>query len=171
MVNDFNGDGRSDIAANYSSYLYIGEFAAPETIRNRYYESAGVGSSMVAGDFNHDGAPDLASVEGGGVTIYLNTGAVSTSLASSANPSKVGQAVTFQSAISPTLRGVIGTPTGTVTFKDGGTILGTGKIQVGGIASFSTSTLAKGSHSITATYSGDGNFIPKSSPVLTQVVQ
>ncbi len=40
-----------------------------------------------------------------------------------------------------------------------------------GSASFSTSTLAKGSHNITATYSGDSNFIPTTSATLTQVVQ
>ncbi len=52
-------------------------------------------------------------------------------------------------------------PTGTVTFTDGSTTLGTGTVsQVGGnsIATFSTNSLAAGSYSITATYSGDANF-------------
>jgi hypothetical protein len=40
----------------------------------------------------------------------------------------------------------------------------------GGTASFTTSTLTAGSHSITAVYSGDGNFSPSTSNVVTQSV-
>jgi len=74
--------------------------------------------------------------------------ATSTSLASSANPSGVGQSVTFTATVTP------GTPTGTVNFLDGTTVIGTGTLM-GGIASFATSSLAAGSHSITAHYLGD----------------
>ena len=52
-------------------------------------------------------------------------------------------------------------PTGTVIFKDGSTTLGTGTLStLNGVttATFSTGSLAVGSHSITATYSGDLNF-------------
>ena len=47
--------------------------------------------------------------------------------------------------------------TGTVTFRDGGTVLGTARL-VNGTATFTTSDLPAGSHYITATYDGDGNF-------------
>src|SRR5256886_593828 len=64
---------------------------------------------------------------------------------------------------------VTGTPTGTVTFKDGASALGTGTLS-GGAATFITSGLTAGTHSITAVYSGDANFAGGTSPVLMQTV-
>ncbi len=53
--------------------------------------------------------------------------------------------------------------TGSVTFfNNGSTALGTGPVS-GGTASFSSSTLTAGSYSITAAYSGDGNYNPATS--------
>jgi hypothetical protein len=61
-------------------------------------------------------------------------------------------------------------PTGTVTFYDANTSIGTGSLS-GGIAHLDTSTLAVGTHSITASYSGDNNnTASKSSDVLNQTV-
>src|SRR5205807_396821 len=62
-----------------------------------------------------------------------------------------------------------GTPTGTVTFKDGTTKLGTVALS-GGVAKFSTTTLSVATHSITAVYSGDPTFLTSTSAVLSQVV-
>jgi hypothetical protein len=64
-----------------------------------------------------------------------------------------------------------GTPTGTVTFKDGTTTLGTGTLNGSGQATYSTSSLTIGSHNITAQYSGDGTFSGSTSSILTQVVR
>ena len=60
-------------------------------------------------------------------------------------------------------------PTGTVSFLDGTTVLGTSGLTAG-VAALTTSTLAAGSHSITAVYSGDANFVTQTSPVLTEAV-
>jgi hypothetical protein len=62
------------------------------------------------------------------------------------------------------------TPTGTVTFKDGASTLGTGTLNGSGDATFSTSILSVGSHSITAVYGGDSNFNGSTSSSLTQTV-
>ena len=62
-----------------------------------------------------------------------------------------------------------GTPTGTVTFKDGSVTLGTGTLA-GGTATFTTSKLAKGIHSITAGYGGSTSYLASTSPVLKQTV-
>jgi hypothetical protein len=78
-------------------------------------------------------------------------------LQSSANPSVQGNPVTFTAVASMEY----GTPTGTVTFYDGTTELGTGTLAVVGgqdEATFTTSTLAAGSHTITAIYGGDSTF-------------
>ena len=56
-----------------------------------------------------------------------------------------------------------------MTFKDGATTLGTGTLS-GGVATFATSALAIGSHTITAVYGGDTNFTTSTSSSLTQTV-
>ena len=95
----------------------------------------------------------------------LNQLVPATTLTSSTNPSASGQSVTFTATVAPNS----GTPTGTVAFLDGTTQLGTGALS-SGTATFSTTSLSVGSHSITAVYSGDGNFASSTSAVLTQTV-
>jgi hypothetical protein len=56
-----------------------------------------------------------------------------------------------------------------VQFKDGSTVLGTVTLASGS-AAFSTSTLAVGSHSITAVYSGDANDNGSTSTALNETV-
>src|SRR5207248_10512207 len=51
-----------------------------------------------------------------------------------------------------------GSPSGIVTFFDGTTAIGSGTISGGSAAFAETTQLAAGSHSITASYAGDGNF-------------
>jgi hypothetical protein len=98
----------------------------------------------------------------------VNQASTTTALASSANPSTSGQSVTFTATISVTSPGS-GTPTGTVTFYDGSTSIGTGTVSAG-VATFSTSSLSVGTHSIKAIYGGDTNFKTSTSAVLRQVV-
>src|SRR5205085_233191 len=66
-----------------------------------------------------------------------------------------------------------GTPTGTVTFTEGNTNLGTANLQVFNNqdqATLSLTSLALGSHDIIATYGGDSNFNTSTSSTLTQTV-
>ena len=110
------------------------------------------------------------------LTQAVNKDASTTSVASSTNPSLFGQPVTFTATVVAVAPG-IGTPTGTVTFKDGTTTLGNGALDGTGKA---TLTVPSGSihllsvsaapHSITAVYGGNANFAASTSPVLTQVV-
>jgi subtilase family serine protease len=83
----------------------------------------------------------------------------STTLAITATPtssqSDVGSSVTFTAVVSPGSGNAV--PTGTVTFNNGSTALGTGTLS-GGTATFSTSTLAANQYSVTAVYGGDSNF-------------
>jgi Big-like domain-containing protein len=94
--------------------------------------------------------------------------ATTTALTSSPNPSRPGQAVTFTATVKPNVGS--GIPTGTVTFKDNGTTIGTGTLTGTGTATFTTTTLALGTHPITAVYGGDGNFTGSTSAVLNQSV-
>jgi hypothetical protein len=88
-----------------------------------------------------------------------------TILTSSLDPSMSGQSVTFSATVSS----VGGVPTGTVTFMDGNTVLGTGSL-VNGVATFNISTLSIGNHPITASYGGDSSFLPSTSRPLNQLV-
>ena len=85
----------------------------------------------------------------------------------------MGQAVTFTANVQATVPGseyLAGKVSGAVTFEDGGTTLGSAPL-VSGQASFVTSGLSKGTHNITAVYSGDSNYNAATSPPLTQTVQ
>src|SRR5262249_20401217 len=96
--------------------------------------------------------------------VVLST--TTTSVSSSLNPSSLNQSVTFTG----TVTSGNGTPAGTVTFKDGTNTLGAGTLA-SGQTSFSTSSLALGSHAITAIYGGDANFQGSTSTALTQAVR
>src|SRR5262245_38401260 len=89
----------------------------------------------------------------------------STTLTSSPNPSRLGQTVTFTAVVT----GSGGTPTGTVTFAGALPSPVTASLNAG-IATFSTSTLHAGSYIVTATYGGDGTFLPSSASITHVVV-
>jgi len=88
----------------------------------------------------------------------------STTLTTSGSPSNVGQAVIFTAAVTGS------SPTGTVTFSDGNTALGSASL-INGVATFTTTTLSKGAHQMTARYGGDANNLPSTSPKLKQQVR
>ncbi|MEO6391213.1 MAG: Ig-like domain repeat protein, partial [Pyrinomonadaceae bacterium] len=89
----------------------------------------------------------------------VNKANTAVGLTSGANPSVFGQQVTFTATISVTAPGA-GTPTGTFSFLDGGNPIAgcTGVAIAAGQAQCQTAALAAGNHTITAAYSGDGNF-------------
>jgi hypothetical protein len=102
---------------------------------------------------------------GKGVIALSGTGtakAPTLSVASSNASSTYGSAVTFTATISSG-------PTGTVTFYDGSTSLGTGTIS-GTTATLTTSALKVGSHAITANWAGNSSYSAVTSSALTQVV-
>ncbi|MGD9924929.1 MAG: Ig-like domain-containing protein, partial [Pseudorhodoplanes sp.] len=117
------------------------------------------GNYVDAGGINKTVQPSDSNV----VIVTVTAPPASVALSSSQNPSQVGQAVTFTA----TVTGL--SPTGSVTFRDGATVLGTVALS-GGQANLSTSALAAGSHSITAEYGGDANNAGSTSAPLNQQV-
>ncbi len=89
-------------------------------------------------------------------------------LSSSENPAPFGAKVTFTARINPSTPGGP-TPTGTVSFQEGATVLGTATLRRGS-ATYSSSSLSLGAHSITVLYGGDGSDAPGESAPLTQIV-
>ena len=92
-----------------------------------------------------------------------NGNATSTTINASPNASVGGQAVTFTAAIASSSGG---TPTGTVNFLDNGTQIGAAALA-DGQATFITSSLAVGSHTISAQYAGNSTFASSTSTSLT----
>jgi Bacterial Ig-like domain (group 3) len=101
------------------------------------------------------------------ITQTVNKNPSATALASSVNPSAFKQTVTFTATVTS---GAPGTATGTVSFLDGSKNLGTVSLNGSGQASVAVPNLSKGSHSVTAQYSGDAARLGSASPVLTQQV-
>jgi hypothetical protein len=108
----------------------------------------------------------------GSFTFVVQTIPTVTALTATPNPVVFGQPVTLTATVShPTGPG---TPTGSITFKDGATVLSVQTVapSSGGSAqaSFTTATLAAGTHSVTATYSGDPDFGQSLSNTVSLVV-
>ncbi len=79
-VADFNGDGKDDIAAVTSATgangveVLFGNGDGTFQPAIFYATTGSPGTSMAAGDFNADGAPDLAVVTGVGIEVLMNSG-------------------------------------------------------------------------------------------------
>jgi hypothetical protein len=101
------------------------------------------------------------------LTQTVNKAATATSLTSAPNPSTFGQTVSFTATVASTTSG---TPTGTVTFKDGSKVIGSATLNGSGVGVFMTSSLARGTHSITSVYKGDTNYNSSTSAPVQQVV-
>jgi hypothetical protein len=156
----------SGSATGTVSFSYNGNTWADPTLSGNSASASGfngqpTGSySIVAtysGDNNNNGAF-------GSTTLSIVQPITPTlSVTTSGTPSTHGSPVTFTASISSG-------PTGMVTFYDGGTSLGTGIVN-SGTATFPTTILTAGTHSITAYWAGSANYSAVASNAVTQVVQ
>ena len=139
-----------------------------------YYDSAGTtldsappsaaGTYTVVAAFPGD--TDYAAVRSAAIPFTIAPGNATIALASSGSSAVYRQPVAFVATVAA------GTPSGTVTFSDGGTSLATVALDGSGTATFTTSDLVLGSHAITATYSGDADFLAvQSAPAAESVAQ
>ncbi|MGI4733617.1 MAG: M36 family metallopeptidase [Janthinobacterium lividum] len=107
----------------------------------------------------------VASTSGLTLANFTVIAPTTTVLASSLNPSTVGQQVTLTASVS----GSGALPTGSVEFRDGTSLLGTVALGATGQASLQTSSLLAGSRALTATYLGSPTYAG-STGSLVQVV-
>jgi predicted small lipoprotein YifL len=122
-----------------------------------------VGSHTLNAEYAAQGNFGASAASG---TLIVNQAATTTTVTSDSYTSTSGSLVTFTATVTSTA----GTLTGSVTFMDDMTALGTGTLS-GGEATFSTSTLTVGVHSITAQYGGDTNFSASTSSPIIQTVE
>jgi hypothetical protein len=93
--------------------------------------------------------------------------ATSTALTATPNPALVGQAVTMTASVTASS----GTPSGTLTFYDGTTAIGTSPLDSFGRAVLTTSTLAAGAHTLTAAYAGASGYAASTSAPFVETIQ
>lgn len=170
-LTDVNGDGLPDLVlALYNAPGQPNTFYGLSTLLG---EGGGAFSSPVntlesmdsvmpfAGNFYNDNAPDFIVGTAYGTALYLGQGGSALTLSSSASSIVFGQSETITATVAASManRPV---PTGWVSFYDGTSLLGQVSLS-NGTATYSTSSLAVGNHSITASYSGDGSFNPQTS--------
>ena len=95
----------------------------------------------------------ISYVGGGGNEVVLT--ALGTTPTVGLSSSSTSQTAGVPITLTATLAGSTGAPSGTVTFRDGSSVLGTSSVSSSGVATFTTSSLSAGPHSITASYGGN----------------
>jgi Bacterial Ig-like domain (group 3)/FG-GAP-like repeat len=163
---DFNGDGVLDLlyseyspvqatAAYYGMQLLPGNgdgtFGAP------YDSQIPTASALYLGDYLQDGALDVVIDSSYGVpALLLNQGGTAISLSAGAPSITAGDNAVINASVQPTMD-YRPTPGGSMLFSENGSVVGVAEVVAGG-ATFAGSNFAVGSHTLTASYSGDANF-------------
>jgi hypothetical protein len=173
-LGDFNNDGRIDAAVadelgdssgNLSVFAGNGDGTFQSLIRLDLLTGGNGPKGVAAADLNGDGLVDLVAANFAGigdtpstVGVLLNTSRTataktSTTLATSTATAVFGQRVTLTALVTS----AAGVPTGTVTFRDGTTVLGTAQVNAAGQATLAVS-LGVGNHELISSFVGTGNF-------------
>ena len=159
------GGGTLDITSGAKVRL---DFIGTRTISALSYNA---GSPLPAGTYGSSASiasnkDDTRFSGPGTLTIGVASPPSTTTLArtSGTEPSNGGVTITFTATVAGS------TPTGTVSFFDGLTLIGTGALDGSFQASLTTTTLGSGTHAITAQYGGNAGNAPSASAPLTQTV-
>ena len=142
-----------DIIAFFDNGVAIGASSTDANGQATFITSSlSAGSHTITAEYFPNNSNNVFLSSTSNVVTQVVSNATSTLLFSAQNPSTAGTTVLFE-AIVESVAPSTSIPTGTVTFLDGATQIGTGPLN-SQVATFSTSSLAVGSHSITAQYSG-----------------
>jgi hypothetical protein len=163
-VGDFNLDGRSDLvlansgSSNLAAFYGNGDGTFSVASGSPFSLSGTSPGGVTSADFNGDGLLDVALVDNGSNVFEVMQNALAraaTTVGSSDSTSVYGEPVTFTAAVTS----ASGTPTGTVSFTDSvSEALGVSTLT-SGVATTTFTYTTLGAHVVTATYSGDANFI------------
>lgn len=139
------------------NYLGVSSFTAAGTM------------SGVTSQAYDDTAHRLEVIIGSQIFQYFNGYTTTTAITSDLNPSTtIGATVTFTATVTTADGGP--TATGSVNFKEGATILGSGVLNGSGVATFATNSLTDGDHSIVAEYLQSNSHQGSTSSALSQVI-
>jgi hypothetical protein len=164
---DEAGQALNFIVSNTNASMFATQPAVASNGTLTYTAANTVGSAIVTVSL-HDNGGTLA---GGADTSAPQTFTISISKAATTTTvsSSLGQKLKFTAIVAAVAPGM-GTPSGTVTFMDGATALGSATLDATGTATFTPPSLSAGAHSITAVYAGAATFTGSTSAVLTQWV-
>ena len=116
------------------------------------------GLLVTPGAFQQTYAGGGAGAYGDGFVLKIAAqGTATAALVATPSPVSAGQTATLTATVTPTEK-YASVPTGTIEFQDGSTTLNTATLNSSGVATYATSTLAPGKHSLTAVYSGDSTY-------------
>jgi large repetitive protein len=124
----------------------------------------GVGTHNIAA--NYMGAANYALSSSAGLQQVVQQTATTTALNSSAANALAGMEITLSAGVTS----ATGTPTGTVSIRDGGVEIAQVQLNAADTVSFTTASLAVGTHQLTAVYLGDSNYGGSTSSTLQQAV-
>jgi len=120
-------------------------------------------TAIYSGDANFNGSTSTS------VTVSVAKANSSVSLTASSSTALVGVAVTFTAVVQSASVGATTTPTGSVSFYLGATLLDTASLT-GDSTSFVTTLLPPGTDYITAIYSGDADFNSSTSSIVSVTI-
>ena len=146
------------LAVDSDGNLYAGNYTGQDIVK---IDTGGVQSVFASGGYLYS---PIGLAFGGGPTQVTTT-----TVELAPNPAVFGQSVSFTA----TVTGTTGTPTGIVDFFDDSTSLsGCGHMSLdeSGAATCTTATLAAGTHPISASYNGYGDYITSTSTITDLVV-
>jgi hypothetical protein len=126
-----------------------------------------VGSHTITASYSGDA--NFLSSSSQGLTQVVSQGNSTVSLASNKTFAAIGHTVVFTVVVTP-VAPATGSPGGTVTFLDSGTPIGTAAVSGGQAVLAYVFPGGAGTHTLTASYSGDSNFTGSTSAPFTQLV-
>jgi hypothetical protein len=159
---DFNSDGLSDLVTQGFPFMSVAQ--ASGVTFNAISVTPGSGSQEVVASYPGDS--NYRSGASQAVSLQAAQGTPTVSVTASAASVTQGVSIVLTATVSGS--GVV--PTGSIIFYDGSGVLGTVKLNNTGIATYSASTLALGTNSITASYGGDTNYVAATSPAMAVTV-
>ena len=161
--------GPTGTVSFYDGAKQIGQVALDASGHAVFATSAlAIGSHVLTASYSGDAAYYASS--SAATTLVVNILADATALTVSPNPAGLGQPVTLSAEVAGTGFGSATTPSGTITFYDGGAALATGALDATGHAVYTTSALTLGTHSLTAVYSGSAVFAGSTSVAVAEIV-
>ena len=145
---DLDGDGDRDLVVSNTIWAPVSLNNGAATFSGHSGFFGPNSTSIVLGDVDGDGDPDAIAAGTGGIDRWINLNRTSTVVGSSPAPSFRGESVTLTATVSTPTGDAL---TGTVSFRNGGTELGSAPVS-GNVAAISTSTLPLGTNAIGTTY-------------------
>lgn len=125
-----------------------------------------IGTYTITGVYSGD--THFANGTSNPVVVTVTRADTTISLTANPNPGNLGQNISLVATAS--LQVSATNPSGSVTFKDGSSVLGNVALSADGSAALNVSTLSAGAHTLVAVYGGSTNFSPSTSNTINEVI-